>query len=398
MPLKKQDALALSKQIVQMITKDTSWDDVDEIATYVRRGLDAAYVEVRKNEPQDTAAIESRVTNMLTVDINRADEEPLLKDNGIRYVPYPELYPKYMKRFKNAMNAFWSSEIVDLSKDTIDKLDRDARASLLMILAFFAAADGVVNQNLVDQFLKEIKVIEIILFLGIQVGVETVHMHTYGQLIYKYVPDETERHQLFTAMNNTPSIAAKIEYATLYMNTSIAFGERVVAFAVVEGVQFSSSFAYIYWIREQPGNVLPGLCFSNDEISKDEGSHMEESVEMFSDIVNKPSKERVLEIVKAGVKVEEDFVADVLKVKLLGMNKEKMVQYVHFVADRLLLQLGNDKHYNESNPFPFMDKISMEGKTNFFEKQVPEYSRIQQSDTPNGEKVAFVLDDDFDNM
>lgn len=394
MPFNKKDAELLSKQIMSMVSKDTSWDDIDDIATYFRRGLDAAFVEQKKNN-QATESIKSRVNHVLTVDINHADEEPLLKDNGIRYVPYPEVYPKYMKQFKNAMNAFWSSEIVNLSKDRIDKLDPDARDSLLMILAFFAAADGVVNQNLVDQFLKEIKVMEIILFLGIQVGVETVHMHTYGQLIYKYVPDETKRHELFTAMNNTPSIKNKIDYATMYMNTSITFGERVVAFACVEGIQFSSSFAFIYWIRELPDNNLPGLCFSNDEISKDEGSHQNMSVTAFQDVRYKPSKERVLEIVQSSVNAEQDFVADVLKVKLKGMNKEKMQQYVRFVADRLLVQLGNDKHYGDSNPFPFMDKISMEAKSNFFEKQVAEYSRVQQSNEQ--EKTEFVLDDDFDN-
>uniref|UniRef100_A0A1Q3EVM0 ribonucleoside-diphosphate reductase n=1 Tax=Culex tarsalis TaxID=7177 RepID=A0A1Q3EVM0_CULTA len=320
--------------------------------------------------------------------------EPLLKDNPRRFVIFPIQYHDIWQMYKKAEASFWTVEEVDLSKDMADweKLKSGEKHFISHVLAFFAASDGIVNENLVERFSQEVQVTEARCFYGFQIAMENVHSEMYSLLIDTYIRDPKEREYLFNAIETLPCVKRKADWALNWISSKNAnFGERVVAFAAVEGIFFSGSFASIFWLKKR--GLMPGLTFSNELISRDEGLHTDFACLMFKYLVQKPSKERVLEIIREAVVIEQEFLTKALPVDLLGMNCELMSQYIEFVADRLLQELGNEKIYNTKNPFSFMEFISLEGKTNFFEKKVGEYQKwgVMANRLDN----VFTLDADF---
>lgn len=320
--------------------------------------------------------------------------EPLLRENPRRFVLFPIQYPDIWEMYKKAEASFWTVEEVDLSQDQQDwdKLNDGERHFITHVLAFFAASDGIVNENLVERFSQEVQVTEARFFYGFQIAMENVHSEMYSILIDSYVRDPKERDFLFNAVENLPSVKRKADWALAWIgNTEATFGERIIAFAAVEGIFFSGSFAAIFWLKQR--GLMPGLTFSNELISRDEGLHCDFAVLMFSHLVQKPSTHRILQIIKDAVVIEQEFLTKALPVNLIGMNCELMSQYIEFVADRLLTELGCTKHYNTPNPFSFMELISLDGKTNFFEKKVGEYQKYGV--TGNRLDNVFKLDADF---
>lgn len=302
--------------------------------------------------------------------------EPLLRENPRRFVVFPIQYPDIWKMYKKAEASFWTVEEVDLSKDMHDweTLKDGEKHFIKHVLAFFAASDGIVNENLVERFSQEVQVTEARCFYGFQIAMENVHSEMYSLLIDTYIRDPEERNFLFNAIETLPCIKKKADWALQWIaNKDATFGERIVAFAAVEGIFFSGSFASIFWLKKR--GLMPGLTFSNELISRDEGLHTDFACLMFKHLVQKPSRELVLQIIQDAVAIEQEFLTDALPVRLLGMNCELMSQYIEFVADRLLVDLIGQKHYNTKNPFNFMEMISLEGKTNFFEKKVGEYQK-----------------------
>ncbi|KAJ2940701.1 hypothetical protein O0L34_g14810 [Tuta absoluta] len=320
--------------------------------------------------------------------------EPLLRDNPRRFVIFPIQYPDIWKMYKKAEASFWTVEEVDLSKDLSDweSLKDCERHFIKHVLAFFAASDGIVNENLVERFSQEVQVTEARCFYGFQIAMENVHSEMYSLLIDTYIRDPKERDFLFNAVETLPCVKRKADWALNWIGSKKAtFGERIVAFAAVEGIFFSGSFASIFWLKKR--GLMPGLTFSNELISRDEGLHTDFACLMFKHLVQKPSKARVLEIIKDAVVIEQEFLTDALPVRLLGMNCALMSEYIEFVADRLLVDLIGEKHYNTKNPFDFMNLISLEGKTNFFEKKVGEYQKwgVMNDHSDN----VFTLDAEF---
>ncbi|XP_074472656.1 ribonucleoside-diphosphate reductase subunit M2 [Sebastes fasciatus] len=322
------------------------------------------------------------------------EEEPLLKENPRRFVIFPIQYHDIWQMYKKAEASFWTAEEVDLSKDLQhwDSLKDDERFFISHVLAFFAASDGIVNENLVERFTQEVQVTEARCFYGFQIAMENIHSEMYSLLINTYIKKPQEREYLFNAIETLPCVKKKADWAINWIgNKSAQFGERVVAFAAVEGIFFSGSFASIFWLKKR--GLMPGLTFSNELISRDEGLHCDFACLMFKHLVNKPSEETVTNIIRNAVQIEQEFLTDALPVKLIGMNCDLMKQYIEFVADRLLLELGFTKIYRVENPFDFMENISLEGKTNFFEKRVGEYQRmgVMSGTTDN----TFRMDADF---
>jgi ribonucleoside-diphosphate reductase subunit M2 len=279
--------------------------------------------------------------------------------------------------YKQAEASFWTAEEIDLSKDLHDwhnRLNNDERFFISHVLAFFAASDGIVNENLVQRFSNEVQAPEARCFYGFQIMMENIHSETYSLLIDTYVKDPKQRAYLFDAIENIPCIKKKADWAIKWIeDTKSTFAQRLVAFAAVEGIFFSGSFASIFWLKKR--GLMPGLSFSNELISRDEGLHTDFACLLFSHLKNRPSQQAVLDIIIEAVAIECEFLTEALPVALLGMNSKLMVQYIEFVADRLLLSLGNSKHYNSTNPFDFMESISLSGKTNFFEKRVGDYQK-----------------------
>jgi ribonucleoside-diphosphate reductase subunit M2 len=279
--------------------------------------------------------------------------------------------------YKQAEASFWTAEEIDLSKDDHDwnnRLTDDERYFISHVLAFFAASDGIVNENLVERFSGEVQVPEARCFYGFQIMMENIHSETYSLLIDSYIKDPTQRTFLFDAIDTIPCIRKKADWAIRWIqDEQSSFAQRLVAFAAVEGIFFSGSFASIFWLKKR--GLMPGLTFSNELISRDEGLHTDFACLLFKHLNVKPSKEVVLSIITDAVTIEQEFLVDALPCALLGMNSDLMKQYIEFVADRLLLALGNSKHYNVTNPFDFMDNISLTGKTNFFEKRVGDYQK-----------------------
>ncbi|KAH0560211.1 ribonucleoside-diphosphate reductase subunit M2 B isoform X1 [Cotesia glomerata] len=306
-----------------------------------------------------------------------AQIEPLLKENPRRFVVFPIEWPDIWAMYKKAEASFWTVEEIDLSKD-IDhwvKLTDDERKFISHILAFFAASDGIVNENLVEKFSQEVQVTEARCFYGFQIAIENVHSEMYSLLIDTYIKNDKEREYLFNAIETLPCVTKKAEWALNWIsNDKATFAERVIAFAAVEGIFFSGSFASIFWLKKR--GLMPGLTFSNELISRDEGLHCDFACLMFKHIVQKPSKQRVTSIIKDAVKIEQEFLTVALPCQMIGMNCDLMCRYIEFVADRLLLELGCEKVYNSENPFDFMEHISLDGKTNFFEKKVGEYQKF----------------------
>lgn len=304
-------------------------------------------------------------------------DEPLLRDNPRRFVIFPIQYHDIWQMYKKAEASFWTAEEVDLSKDMQhwEGLKQEERFFISHVLAFFAASDGIVNENLVERFSKEVQVTEARCFYGFQIAMENIHSEMYSLLIDTYIKDSAEREFLFNAIETLPCVRKKADWAMRWIGDSDAsFGERVVAFAAVEGIFFSGSFAAIFWLKKR--GLMPGLTFSNELISRDEGLHCDFACLMFSHLRQRPSEARVKEVIMDAVAIEQEFLTGALPVSLIGMNCALMKSYIQFVADRLLLELGFSKVYNVENPFDFMENISLEGKTNFFEKRVGEYQKM----------------------
>ena len=320
-------------------------------------------------------------------------DEILLSEDENRYVIFPIQYDTIWKMYKQAEANFWTTEEIDLSKDLKDfkNLNQNEQFFIENVLAFFAASDGIVNENLVERFCKDVQLLEAKFFYGFQIAMENIHSETYSLLIDTYVKDLTKKNNLFNAIETIPSVRKKADWALKWINDDKStFGTRVIAFAAVEGIFFSGSFCSIFWLKKR--GLMPGLCFANELISRDEGLHTEFAVLMYSMLKDKPSKEVILEIIKEAVVLEKEFITESLPCNLIGMNMDLMKQYIEYVSDRLLLMLGLEKEYNASNPFPWMELISVQGKTNFFEKRVGEYSNKAGTETENN---VFELDDDF---
>ncbi|ESK81647.1 ribonucleotide reductase small subunit [Moniliophthora roreri MCA 2997] len=327
-------------------------------------------------------------------------EEPLLKESKRRFVLFPIQYPEIWQMYKKAEASFWTAEEMDLSKDLHDwnnRMNDNERHFISHVLAFFAASDGIVNENLVERFSNEVQAAEARCFYGFQIMMENIHSETYSLLIDTYIKDPRQREHLFDAVETIPCVKRKADWALRWISDKRStFGERLVAFAAVEGIFFSGSFAAIFWMKKR--GLMPGLTFSNELISRDEGMHTDFACLLFSHLKRRPHPDTVKRIITEAVKIEQEFLTDALPVSLIGMNAKLMCQYIEFVADRLLVALGNDKVYNSTNPFDFMDMISLQGKTNFFEKRVSDYSKagINHSETSaQSTSKAFVLDEDF---
>ncbi|KAK7807052.1 hypothetical protein U0070_011414 [Myodes glareolus] len=322
------------------------------------------------------------------------EDEPLLRENPRRFVIFPIEYHDIWQMYKKAEASFWTAEEVDLSKDIQhwEALKPDERHFISHVLAFFAASDGIVNENLVERFSQEVQVTEARCFYGFQIAMENIHSEMYSLLIDTYIKDSKEREYLFNAIETMPCVKKKADWALRWIGDKEAtYGERVVAFAAVEGIFFSGSFASIFWLKKR--GLMPGLTFSNELISRDEGLHCDFACLMFRHLVHKPSEQRVQEIIINAVRIEQEFLTEALPVKLIGMNCTLMKQYIEFVADRLMLELGFSKIFKVENPFDFMENISLEGKTNFFEKRVGEYQRMGVMS--NSAENSFTLDADF---
>lgn len=326
---------------------------------------------------------------------NTTTEEPILTENPNRFVLFPIEHDDIWSFYKKAEASMWTAEEIDLGADLFDwnsKLNDDERYFVKHILAFFAASDGIVNENLAENFVSEVQYTEAKFFYGFQIMMENIHSETYSLLIDAYIQDNAEKKHLFNAIDTLDCVKQKAEWALNWISKG-SFAERLVAFAAVEGIFFSGSFCSIFWLKKR--GLMPGLSFSNELISRDEGMHCDFACLLYNNhLVNKLPKKTVEKIITDAVEIEKTFIIDALPVKLIGMNSDLMAQYIEFVADRLLVELGNDKVYNVTNPFDFMDLISLEGKTNFFEKRVGEYQKAGVANANSG-KVEFKIDEDF---
>jgi len=329
-------------------------------------------------------------------------DEPLLQENKNRFVLFPIEHDDIWQFYKKAEASFWTAEEIDLSQDLTDweKLNDGERHFITHVLAFFAASDGIVNENLAEHFVAEVQYTEAKFFYGFQIAIENIHSETYSLLIDTYVKDGKEKDRLFNAMETMDCVKKKANWALKWIDEG-NFAERLIAFAAVEGIFFSGSFCSIFWLKKR--GLMPGLSFSNELISRDEGLHCDFACHLYTQhIVNKLPDETVIKIINDAVTIEKEFVTDSLPVKLIGMNSDLMCQYIEFVADRLLNELIGQKIYNVTNPFDFMEMISLQGKTNFFEKRVAEYQKAGVMNNPasriGGEESAapkFSMDEDF---
>ncbi|UBM57858.1 ribonucleotide-diphosphate reductase subunit beta [Marinilongibacter aquaticus] len=321
--------------------------------------------------------------------------EPLLIDDPNRFVIFPIKHEDIWQFYKNAEACFWTAEELDLAQDLNDwdNLNDGERHFISHVLAFFAASDGIVNENLAVDFLSAVQFAEAKCFYGFQIAIENIHAEVYSLLIDTYIKDAGERDKLLHAVEHIPCVQKKAEWAMRWIENG-NFIERLIAFAAVEGIFFSGSFCSIFWLKKR--GLMPGLAFSNELISRDEGMHRDFACLLYTDhIQNKLPEEQIYTIIKDAVEIEKEFVSDALPVSLIGMNSELMCQYIEFVADHLLEQLNLKKVYNASNPFDFMELISLQGKTNFFEKRVGDYQKAGVSNSGDKESHKFSLDEDF---
>ncbi|KAH7419313.1 putative ribonucleoside-diphosphate reductase small chain [Cadophora sp. MPI-SDFR-AT-0126] len=348
----------------------------------------------KENEPLNTDApvfedIEAK--KVIVEDVKKAEiqamvakgfkpeeaDEPLLRENAQRFVLFPIKYHEIWQMYKKAEASFWTAEEIDLSKDLHDwnnRLNDDERYFVSHVLAFFAASDGIVNENLLERFSGEVQVPEARCFYGFQIMMENIHSETYSLLIDTYIKEQAQRTHLFNAIETIPCIKKKADWAVRWIqDKDSTFAQRLVAFAAVEGIFFSGSFASIFWLKKR--GLMAGLTFSNELISRDEGLHTDFACLLFSHLNHRPSKQAVQDVITEAVEIEQEFLTEALPCALLGMNSSLMKQYIEFVADRLLVALGNEKYYKSANPFDFMENISLAGKTNFFEKRVGDYQK-----------------------
>jgi ribonucleoside-diphosphate reductase beta chain len=326
--------------------------------------------------------------------MTQVQTEPLLIEDPNRFVLFPIKHDDIWHFYKQAEASFWTAEEIDLSQDAADwaNLNDGERHFISHVLAFFAASDGIVNENLAQNFLSEVQYAEAKCFYGFQIMMENIHSETYSLLIDTYIKDPSEKDKMLRAIDTIPCVKKKAEWALRWIENG-NFAERLIAFAAVEGIFFSGSFCSIFWLRKR--SLMPGLTFSNELISRDEGLHCDFACLLYTDhIKNQLEPQLVYDIIADAVKIEQEFVTDALPVSLIGMNAGLMSQYIEFVADRLLLALGLKKLYNVANPFDFMELISLQGKTNFFEKRVAEYQKAGVM-SDNKETAKFALDEDF---
>ena len=307
--------------------------------------------------------------------MSKINSEPLLTPNDNRFVMFPIQYDDIWKMYKKQVDCFWRAEEIDLTKDLADwdRLEKDEQYFISMILAFFAASDGIVLENLALRFMGDVQVSEARAFYGFQIAMENVHSQCYSLLIDTYIKDEEYKDRLFNAIDTFPCIKKKADWAKKWIaDNRSSFATRLVAFACIEGIFFSGAFCSIFWLKKR--GLMPGLTFSNELISRDEALHNEFAILLYTKLQKKINKSRIYEIVREAVEIETEFICDALPCRIIGMNSDLMTQYIQFVADRLCLQLGYDKIYGTANPFPFMELISLESKTNFFEKRVADYA------------------------
>eukprot|EP00451_Oxyrrhis_marina_P010103 CAMPEP_0204315902 /NCGR_PEP_ID=MMETSP0469-20131031/5102_1 /ASSEMBLY_ACC=CAM_ASM_000384 /TAXON_ID=2969 /ORGANISM="Oxyrrhis marina" /LENGTH=334 /DNA_ID=CAMNT_0051296621 /DNA_START=9 /DNA_END=1013 /DNA_ORIENTATION=- len=321
-------------------------------------------------------------------------EEVLLKENPRRWVMFPIRFPEIWQMYKKHEASFWTAEEIDFSQDNRDwdKLSDNERHFVKYVLAFFAASDGIVLENLGSKFSCEVQLPEARAFYGFQIAMENIHSETYSLLIEQYIKDPAEKDHLFNAIQEVPAVAKKAAWAVKWMNNENCFAERLIGFAAVEGILFSGSFCAIFWLKKR--GLMPGLTFSNEVISRDEGLHADFACLLYSMLTHKLPEDIVHEIVREAVDVEREFICEALPCDLIGMNSVMMTRYIEFVADRLLVALGHSKIYNVTNPFDWMELISLQGKTNFFEKRVGEYQKANVM-SGNEQTNQFATDEDF---
>jgi len=323
--------------------------------------------------------------------------DPLLMENPHRWVMFPIQYPEVWEMYKKHEASFWTAEEIDLSQDLKDweTLSDSEQHFVKHVLAFFAASDGIVLENLAGQFTTEVQIPEARAFYGFQMAMENIHSETYSLLIEQYIKEPSEKDKIFNAIETMPAVREKANWAIQWMQKENCFAERIIAFAAVEGILFSGSFCAIYWLKKR--GLMPGLTFSNELISRDEGLHAEFACLLYGMLQNKLPDSVVHDMIRSAVAVERQFICEALSCDLIGMNSELMTKYIEFVADRLLTSLGHPKLYNVVNPFDWMELISLQGKTNFFEKRVGEYQKagVMASAGEKGAAVGFALDVDF---
>jgi len=324
-------------------------------------------------------------------------EEPLLDPNPERFCAFPIKWPSIWEMYKKAEASFWTAEELDLSSDYNDysQLNSDERHFIIHVLAFFASSDGIVLENLAVRFMKELQVPEARAFYGFQIAIENIHSEAYALLIDTYIKDHAEKLNLFRAIETVPIVKKKADWALKWITSERTFAERLIAFACIEGIFFSGSFCAIFWLKKR--NLMPGLTFSNELISRDEGLHRDFACLLYSLLQNHLDESTILQIVREAVEIEREFICEALPVSLIGMNKALMSQYIEFVADHLLVSLGQMKYYHTQNPFDWMELISLQGKTNFFEKRVGEYQKagVMASLTGTQQEHVFSIDEDF---
>ncbi len=321
--------------------------------------------------------------------------EKILQENKNRFVLFPLQHHDIWEYYKKAEQVFWTAEEIDLSQDLSDweRLKPNEQHFIKHVLAFFAASDGIVNENLAENFVSEVQYTEAKFFYGFQIMMENIHSETYSLLIDTYIKDREEQNILFNAIETVPAIKKKAEWAIKWINSE-SFVERLVAFAAVEGIFFSGSFCSIFWLKKR--GLMPGLTFSNELISRDEGMHCDYACHLYNNhIENKLSETKIKEIICGALEIEKEFITEALPVRLIGMNSDLMRQYLEFVTDRLLVSLGCSKVYNSTNPFDFMENIAIQGKTNFFEKRVAEYQKAGVHNKSEEELSSAFSDMDF---
>tara|TARA_R110002074_G_scaffold137276_3_gene282322 strand:+ start:6360 stop:7541 length:1182 start_codon:yes stop_codon:yes gene_type:complete len=371
----------------------------------IDRGIDHEKIEVSREELFEICNKSVSVYPQILVNGNHIGDnfdleeyleerwEPILEPTMSRFTMFPIRHPKLWEMYKKAQGSFWTAEEIDFSQDMNDWniLSTDEKHFIKTILAFFASSDGIVYENISNNFVTEVQISEARAFYAYQEYNEQVHSETYSLLIDKYITDRDEKNKLFDAINTVPCVAKKAQWAIKWFNPKLNFAERLFAFICVEGIFFSGSFCAIFWLKKR--GLLPGLCFSNELISRDEGLHQDFAIELLKMLRNKPPTQIVHDIITDAVTIEKEFILEALPCRLIGMNTELMSQYIEFVSDRMLKQAGYPTIWGSENPFDFMENISLDGKTNFFEKRVGDYGKSSVGSTEKENKISFTNDD-----
>jgi ribonucleoside-diphosphate reductase subunit M2 len=352
----------------------------------------------KSGESQDVSNAVAAPLSLISKEFCELEKnDPILRENPHRWVMFPIQYPEVWEMYKKHEASFWTAEEIDLSQDTKDwdNLTDSEQHFIKHVLAFFAASDGIVLENLAAQFSTDVQIPEARAFYGFQMAMENIHSETYSLLIEQYIREPAEKEKIFNAIETMPAVREKAQWAIQWMQKENSFAERIIAFAAVEGILFSGSFCAIYWLKKR--GLMPGLTFSNELISRDEGLHAEFACLLYSMLQNKLPDAVVHDMIRGAVAVERQFICEALSCDLIGMNNDLMTKYIEFVADRLLVSLGHPKLYNAVNPFDWMELISLQGKTNFFEKRVGEYQKagVMASTSEQTQAVGFALDVDF---